>query len=143
MATLNPFDGTVFLTPEMASGYGQQISNPGTKLSDMITNGYYFQQVAGGDVDVVLVNCEHYLISLYQSLSNQRLLQMFTFRSTSIGGQNRIRLIHRNLGLTFSLESAIRAIGVDPGSLSDDYSGTMVNINTVLQGQFIQIYKAV
>ena len=140
MATVNPFDGSVYLTPDHAAGYGQAISQPSTKLSTMVSSGYYFQQESG-DVDVFFINCEHFLVSLYQSLSNQRLSQMFVFRSTSIGGQNKIRLIHRNLGITFSLESALRAVGVDI-TLSDDYSATMTTINQVLAGQYISIYKA-
>ena len=140
MATLNAFDGSVYLTQDNAAGYGTAISAPATKLSDMVVNGYYFQQEAG-DVDVIFVNCEHFLVSLYQSLSNQRLLQMFVFRSTAIGGHNKIRLIHRNLGITFSLEAALRAVGVSI-TLSDDYSGAMTTINQVLAGQHIQVYKA-
>ena len=140
MSTVNPFDGSVYLTPDHAAGYGQAISNPSTKLSDMVANGYYFQQESG-DIDVIFVNCEHFLVSLYQSLSNQKLLQMFVFRSTAIGGSNKIRLIHRNLGITFSLEQALRAVGVSI-TLSDDYSGAMTTINQVLAGQYISVYKA-
>ena len=140
MSTVNPFDGSVYLTPDHAAGHGTAISAPATKLSTMISSGYYFQQESG-DVDVIFVNCEHFLVSLYQSLSNQKLLQMFVFRSTSIGGQNKIRLIHRNLGITFSLEAALRAVGVAI-TLSDDYSGAMTSINQILSGQFIQIFKA-
>ena len=140
MSTLNPFDGSVYITPDHAAGYGTAISSPSTRLSDMVTNGYYFQQESG-DVDVMFINCEHFLISLYQSLSNQKLMQMFVFRSTSIGGVNTIRLIHRNLGLTFSLRDSLRAVGVNI-TLSDDYSGAMTSINQVLASQYIQIYKA-
>ena len=94
MSTANPFDGSVFLTPDHSPGYGTAISNPATLLSGMVTNQYYFQE--NGDTDVVFVSAEGYLISLYKSFVNQKALQQFTVRMTSVGGQSKLRWIHRS-----------------------------------------------
>ena len=85
--------GTEYTTPDHAVGYGTAISTPATFLSNMVTNQLYFQE-ATGDVDVVFVSAEGYLISLYKSFVNQRLLQNFVCRSTLLGGQQKIRWVH-------------------------------------------------
>ena len=71
MSTVNDFSGNYFLTPDLPAGYGQSISNPAAILNNMITHGLYFQEMAG-DLDVVLINVEGYLVSMYKTLSNQR-----------------------------------------------------------------------
>ena len=108
----------------------------------MVTNGVYYEEVsATGAEDVLLINCENYLVSLYKSFVNQKLLQNFVFRATSLGGQNKIRLIHRTLSLSLSLEAALKSIGVNV-TVPDDFSD-MTTINTALaHTTFIQIFKA-
>jgi hypothetical protein len=59
---------------------------------------------------------------------------------TSISGQDKLRWIHRSLAVTFTTEEALRCVGVD-ATVSDDYSGTMVAINTSLAPLWIQIHK--
>ena len=105
----------------------------------MITGQLYYKE--NGDTDVIFVNAEKFLISLYKSFTNQKLLQMFVVRMTSVGGHNRLRWIHRSLATTFTTEEALRAVGVDV-TVSDDFSSNMVAINTSLAPLWIQIYKA-
>ena len=140
MSTQLSYTGAEHTTPDHAAGYGTAISNPGTLLSNMVTNQYYFQE-AGGDVDVVFVSAEGFLISLYKTFTNQKLLQQFVVRMTAVGGHNRLRWVHRNLATTFTMEQAIRAVGEDV-TVSDDYSGAMTTINQQLAPIYIQIYKA-
>ena len=142
MSTQNVWDGSVYLTPDMVPGYGQLISSPATVLSDMVTNQYYMQEV-GGDVDVVFLAVEStngFLISLFKSFTNQKLLNSFVARSSFVGGQHRIRWISRSLCTTFSMEQALRACGVNV-SVSDDYSD-MATINMALAPFYLQIFKA-
>ena len=106
----------------------------------MVTNQLYFQE-ASGDVDVVFVSAEGFLISLYKSFVNQKLLQQFVVRMTSVGGQNKLRFIHRNLATTFTFEQALRAVGVN-ATVSDDFGGTMTAINQQLAPLYIQVFKA-
>ena len=87
------------------------------------------------------VSAESYLVSLYKSFTNQKLMQQFVFRMTSIGGQDKIRLVHRNLATTLSLGQALRACGVDI-VVSDDFSGDMTTINQQLAPIFLQVYHS-
>lgn len=134
------YTGSEYTTPDHAVGYGTAISDPSTFLSNMVTSQLYFQE-AGGDVDVIFVSAEGYLISFYKSFTNQKLLQQFCIRMTSVGGQNKLRFIHRNLATTFTFEQALRSVGVNVVA-SDDFSGTMVALNQQLAPFWIQVYKA-
>ena len=140
MSTVLTYDGSQYLTPDLPAGYGTAISDPSGTLSDMVQNGIYFREV-GSEVDVVLINCEGYLISMYKSLSNQRLMQQFVARMTNIGGQNRIRWCHRSLALTMTTEQAIKACGVNV-TIGDDWSTTASRtaINQQLAPLYIQVY---
>ena len=132
--------GTEFTSPDHAVGFGTAISNPANFLSEMVTGQLYFQEAAG-DVDVVFVSAEGYLISLFKSFVNQKLLQQFVVRMTSVGGQNKLRSIHRNLATTFTFEQALRACGVAV-TVSDDFGGDMTTINQQLAPLYIQVFKA-
>jgi hypothetical protein len=139
MSTQLTYTGAEYTTPDHSAGYGTAIPSPSTVLSGMITGQLYYKE--HGDTDVILVSAEGYLISLFKSFQNQKLLQQFVVRMTSISGQNKLRWIHRSLAVTFTTEEALRCVGVDT-TVSDDYSSTMVAINTSLAPLWIQIYKA-
>ena len=138
MSTQLTYTGAEYTTPDHTAGYGTAISSPSTVLSGMITGQLYYQEF--GDTDDIFVNAENFLISLYKSFTNQKLLQQFVARMTSVGGHNRLRWIHRSLATTFTTEEALRAVGVNV-TVSDDYSGTMVAINTSLAPLWIQVHK--
>jgi len=107
----------------------------------MVTNQYYYQEL-GGDVDVVVISAESFLISAFKSFTNQKLLQQFVVRMTNIGGQDKLRWVCRNLATTFTTEQALRAVGEDI-VVSDDYStSNMATINQQLAPKYIQIFKA-
>ena len=139
MSTQLTFTGGEFTTPDHTSGYGTSIANPATLLSNMVTNQYYFQE-AGGDIDVIFVSAESFLISIFKSFVNQKLLQQFVVRMTNVGGQNKIRWVHRNLATTFTFEQALRACGLDV-TVGDDWS-SVTQINQQLAPHYIQIFKA-
>ena len=139
MSTVNDFSGNYFLTPDLPAGYGQSISNPASILNNLVANGLYFQEMAG-DLDVVLINVEGYLVSMYKTLSNQRLMQQFVARSTFISGQSKTRWVHRSLALNFSFESACKAIGENV-TISDDWSN-LTAINQQLAPLYIQVWSA-
>ena len=144
MSIQNPYDGSVFVTPEHQVGFGSAISTPATRLSTMVANGVYYEEVsATGSEDVLLINAaDGYLCSVYKSFGGQKLLQHFVFRATSLGGQNKIRLVHRTLSLSLSLEAALKSIGVNV-TVPDDFSGDMTAINQALAHTcFIQVFKA-
>ena len=136
--SINPYDGSLYLTPDHPVGYGTAISDPAGTLADLVQNGIYFREV--GEVDVVLINCEGYLISMYKTLSNQRWMQQFVARSTSIGGQNKIRWVHRSLALSMSTENAIKSVGQNV-TVSDDWSD-LTTINQQLAPLFIQVWAS-
>ena len=141
MSTQLTFSGAEYITPDLTAGFGVPIANPSTLLSSMVTNQYYFRE-AGGDIDVIFLSAESFLISLFKSFTNQKLLQQFVVRMTSVGGQNKLRFVHRNLATTFTFEQALRAVGVDI-TVSDDYSASnMATINQQLAPIYIQVYKA-
>ena len=138
MSTVNDFSGNYFLTPDLPVGYGQAISNPASTLSNMVSNGLYYQEIA--NQDVILLNVEGYLISMYKTLSNQRLMQQFVARSTFISSQNKIRWVTRSLALSLSFESACKAIGENV-TISDDWSD-LATINQQLAPLYIQVWAA-
>ena len=138
MSTVNDFTGNYFLTPDLPVGYGQAISNPASTLSNMVSNGLYYQEIA--NQDVILLNVEGYLLSMYKTLSNQRLMQQFVARSTFISGQNKTRWVHRSLALSFSFESACKAIGENV-TISDDWSN-LTAINQQLAPLYIQVWAS-
>ena len=132
--------GLEYTTADHGAGYGTSY-DPATMLSGMVTGQLYFQE-AQGDVDVIFVKGgDKFLLSCFKSFVNQKLLQQFCFSVTHVGGQDKLRLIHRNLATTFTLEQALRGVGVNT-TVSDDYSGTMANINQQLAPLWIQIFKA-
>ena len=139
MSTQLTYTGAEYTTPDHTAGYGTAISSPSTVLSGMVSGQLYFKE--NGDTDVIFVSAEGFFISLYKSFTNQKLLQQFVVRMTSVGGHNRLRWIHRSLATTFTTEEALRAVGVDV-TVSDDFSSTMVAINTSLAPLWIQIFKA-
>ena len=139
MSQINDFSGNYYITPDHPVGYGTAISNPATTLSNMVANGIYFQEI-GGEVDVVLINCEGYLISMYKTLSNQRLMQQFVARSTSISSQNKVRWVHRSLALSFSFEMALKSVGENI-TVNDDWSN-LAAINQQLAPLFIQVWAS-
>ena len=132
--------GTEYNTPDHAVGYGTSY-DPATLLSSMVTSQQYFQE-GTGDIDVIFVKGgDKFMIALYKSFVNQKLLQQFVFSVTNVGGQDRLRMISRTLATTFSLEGCLRACGLNV-VVSDDFSGTMATINAQLAPYWIQIYKA-
>ena len=139
MSVVNVFDGSVFLSPDLPAGYGTTLSAPGTQLGDMIAGGMYFREI-GNESDVVLLNVEGYLVSMYKSLSNQRLMQQFVARMTSIGGQNKIRWVHRSLALSLSFEAALKSVGENV-IVSDDWSN-LTQINQQLAGRYIAVWAS-
>ena len=139
MSTQLTYLGSEYTTPDHTQGYGTAIPSPSTVLSGMITGQLYYKE--NGDTDVIFLSAENFLLSIYKSFTSQKLLQQFVVRMTSVGGHNRLRWIHRSLATTFTTEEALRAVGVDV-TVSDDFSGTMVAINTALAPLWIQCYKA-
>ena len=140
MSTALSYTGSEYTTPDHAVSFGTAIANPSTLLTSMITNQYYFQEV-GGDVDVIYVNAEGFLISAFKSMVLQKLFQSFTVRMTNTGGHNKLRWVHRNLATVYTTEQALRSCGIDI-LVSDDFSGTMTQINQQLAPIWVQIYKA-
>ena len=139
MSTQLTFTGGEYITPDHTTGFGTALSDPAGRLTSMITNQFYFQEL-GGDIDVIVINVENFLISMFKSFTNQKLMQSFVARSTLINGETKIRWIHRNLATTFSFESALRAVGENV-QVNDDYSN-MTTINQQLAPLYIQVFKA-
>ena len=129
--------GTEWVSPDHSSGMGTSISNPATLLSTMIQNQYYFQEL-GQESDVVFLSAESYLLSCFKTLTMMKAMQQFVVRMTSIGGQNKLRWVHRTLATTFTTEQALRACGENV-IVSDDFSN-LTAINQQLAPLFIQCY---
>ncbi len=135
------YDGTMFVSPDMAPGTGVVlVPDPATRLAGMVNSMTYYQE-NGGDADCIVINCEGFLISMYKSFSNQKLMDPYVFRMTNVGGgENKIRLIQRGFATTSTLEQALKSVG-EGVVLPDSYSGSMVTLNPILIGLCIQIFK--
>ena len=139
MSQLNDFSGNFYITPEHPAGYGSILSSPAVELADMVANGIYYREL--GDSDVVLVNAgDTKLISMYKTLSNQRLMNSFVFRCSNISGQTKVRLVHRSLALSMPLEAALKSTGQNI-TISDDWSN-LTQINQQLAGNFLQVWSS-
>ena len=138
MSQLNDFSGNFYISPDHPPGYASMISSPGTQLAEMVASGIYFREL--GDSDVVLVNAgDTKLISLSKTLSNQRILQQFVARCSTISGQIKVRMVHRSLALSMPLEACLCAVGENV-TCSDDWSN-LTQINQQLASKFIQIWS--
>ena len=137
MSTPLTYTGAEYTTPDHTAGYGTAISSPATLLSGMVTNQYYFQEL-GQETDVVFLSAESYLISAYKTLTVMKAMQQFVVRMTSVGGQNKLRWVHRTLATTFTTEQMLRACGENV-IVSDDFSN-LTAINQQLAPLFIQCY---
>ena len=140
MSSQNNFSGDFYVTPDFAVGYGQSYS-PSTVLSAMNTSQLYYQEF--GDTDVIMINCENFIIACFKTFQVQKLLNMFCARSTSISGSDRIRWIHRGLATLFSFSDSLRAVGVD-ATIPDLWttSADIIAANTALAPYFIQVWRA-
>ena len=136
----NNFSGEFYVTPDFAIGHGQSYS-PSTVLSSMNTSQLYYQEF--GDTDVIMINCENFMIACFKTFQVQKLLNMFCARSASISGSDRIRWIHRGLATLFSFSDALRAVGVD-ATIPDAWttSADIIAANTALAPYFIQVWRS-
>ena len=139
MTTVNDFSGAYMLSPDHPAGYGQIISNPGTKLTLMKNNGMYFME-ASLDSDNLLINVESYILHGFKTLSFQKVMASYVFRMTSISGQNKIRAVHRSLSLSLTLEQAFKSVGENV-TIPDDFSD-ITTLNTALAQLFVQVWPA-
>ena len=67
-------------------------------------------------------------------------MQQFVARSTTIGGQLKVRFVARNLALSFDIQTAMKSVG-EPVTVSDDWT-QLTAINQALASRFIQVFKA-
>lgn len=134
----NDFSGNYFVTPDLPVNMGILIPNPGQILSTMVANSIYFQE--HGDNDVILINAEGYLISVYRSLAGQKLLMAFVARQTLLAGQQKVRWIHRSLSLSLPFSEALKSIGI-PATIPDDWSN-LTAINIALAPYHIQVFSS-
>ena len=140
MSSQNNYLGEFYVTPGFVAGYGQSYS-PSTVLSSMNTSQLYYQEF--GESDVIMINCENFIIACFKTFQVQKLLNMFCARSASISGSDRIRWIHRGLATLFSFSDALRAVGVD-ATIPDAWttSADIIAANTALAPYFIQVWRA-
>ena len=139
MTTVNSHTGEFLLSPDFPAGYGQLISNPGSKLTDMINNNLYYME-ASLDSDNLLINVEGYILHGFKTLSFQKVMANYVFRMTSIGGQNKIRAVHRSLSLSLTLEQAFKSVGENV-TIPDDFSD-ITTLNQALAQLFVQVWPA-
>ena len=136
----NPYDGTGYVTPDTPAGLYTSIPTLSAQLTDMRNNGIYFREI-GGETDVLILQVENFAIVAYKSLSNQRLLQQFVARATSINGATKIRWVSRNLALTFSFEQALKAVGENVTVIDSTETSDISQLNQQLASRFLQVYK--
>ena len=141
MSTLNNWTGSGYITPDLPAGYFVALGDPQSTLTEMRNGGIYFREL-GQESDVLLIQCENFLISMYKSLSNQRLLQSFVCRSTSINGATVIRWVHRQLALSMSFQQAMRSVGENI-VVNDSYdtAAEIQQVNQQLASRFCQVFS--
>ena len=141
MSTLNNWTGSGYITPDIPAGYMTALGDPQAILTEMRNGGIYFREL-GGESDVLLIQCENFLISMYKSLSNQRLLQSFVCRSTNISGSTVIRWVHKQLPLSMSFQQAMRSVGENI-VVNDSYdtAAEIQQVNQQLASRFCQVFS--
>ena len=136
---MNDFSGNYLLSPDFPAGYGQLISNPAQKLTDMKNANLYYME-ASLDSDNLLVNVESYILHGFKTLAFQKVMASYVFRMTSLGGQNKIRAVHRSLSLSLTLEAAFKSVGENV-QIPDDFSD-ITALNTALAQLFVAVFPA-
>ena len=138
-STQNPHDGTGYVTPDTPAGLYTTIPTLSAQLTDMRNNGNFRE--LGGETDILILQVENFAIVAYKSLSNQRLLQQFVARATSINGSTKLRWVSRNLALTFSFEQALKAVGENVTVIDSTETSDISQLNQQLASRFLQVYK--
>ena len=140
MSSTNTFNGDYYCSPDISAGLGVLVADLNTRLTNMRQNGVYIEEL-GGDSEILVVNAEEICLLVYRSFVLQKLMSMFVFRTTTIGGSLKLRLVSRNLCTTFTLSEALRAVGQATTGLTDNYDTASVQANNaILAPIYLQVF---
>lgn len=140
MASSQSYQGDMYSSADVASGMGVLVADLNTRLTTMKQNSIYMEEL-GGDSEVLIVNAEEMALLVYRSFVLQKLLSMFVFRTTSISGSPKLRLVSRNLCVSMTLEQGLRAVGQPTSGLTDNYdSASIIANNQILASIHLQVF---
>ena len=144
MATPLSGIGNQYVSPDLTPGTGVLISDIATRLTAMRNAGTYFEELNTGSFEgseILLVQCENMMLTVYRSFVLQRLMSQFVFRVSTINGAVKLRCVSRNLAISMTLEQALRSVGQSTTGLTDTYDAAGVQAqNAILAGVYMQIF---
>ena len=123
------YDGTKCPHPDVSVGAGVDVAvaalgSGGTMatLHTAMTNFYSREALKDSDITVINVGPEFGLISFYRDFSLSRFWSMWSVRSETVSGNQRLRFMHKQDARLCTLEEALLSVGYPvSGLLTDSY----------------------
>jgi hypothetical protein len=141
-------DSYLLREPELDADKGRAIFTSGsdadTKHQFLITNNYYYNEI---NDEVIAINTgSKYMILIYKTFSNMKLINNFVFRSYNDGSIDKIQCISRCNAKIVDLPTALESVGLQPDRTKlteNNIHNTSSNslANEALQQLYISINK--
>ena len=136
------YDGTATPHPDVSIGSGVDVAltaigGGGTMaaLHTGMTNFYSREALHGSDVTIISVGPEFGLISFYRDFPLSRFWSMWSARSETVSGTQRLRFMNKQDARFCTLEQALLSVGFPiSGLLTDSYEvgSDITTLNTAL-----------
>ena len=146
------YDGTAVPTPDVSIGSGISVAEtaigPGGTMAALhqgMTTFYSSEALHDSDVTIVNVGPEFGLISFYRDFPLSRFWSMWSVRSETVSGTQRLRFMNKQDARLCTLEQALLSVGFPiSGLLTDSYevsNDDLATLNTALFAA--RVYMAV
>ena len=137
------YDGTKCPHPEVSIGSGVDVAvtslgSGGTMaaLHTAMTNFYSREALKDSDITIINAGPEFGVISFYRDFPQSRFWSMWSVRSGTVSGTQRLRFSSKQDSRLCTLEQALLSVGYPvSGLLSDSYevaNGDLATLNTAL-----------
>lgn len=141
-------DSYLLREPELDSDKGRAIfasaAECDTKQQYLITNNYYYNEI---NDEVIAINTgSKYMILIYKTFSNMKLINNYVFRSYNDGSIDKIQCVSRCSAKIVDLPTALESVGLqcDRTKLTENNihnTSTNASANEALQQLYISINK--
>ena len=145
------YDGTKVPHPDVSIGSGVDVAvtalgSGGTMaaLHTAMTNFYSREALKDSDITIVNVGPEFGLISFYRDFPQSRFWSMWSVRSETVSGTQRLRFMNKQDARLCTLEQALLSVGYPVSGLLTDSYEVGTDISTLSTALFAaRVYMAV
>ena len=139
VSAANDFSGRYVPHPDVSvnSGVDQVATSGAADMTALLTSmaGFYSRELMA-DSDIVQINCEEFLVAFYRDFPLSRWASLWSLRSETVSGTQRIRAIAKNDSRLATLSDSLLSVGlnVSGANLVDAYElgANITDINTKL-----------